>query len=227
MSKALLFFAKLTLSFCIVGGAAHVAQASSGHGAPHAPHVNWTDISYGDKDAEGGKLDQGDEPMAPPLVLAIINFAIFAGILYKFAGPALSKYLSNRHESIKNALEEAAKLQAEAKEKMAEYSERIADADAEVNALITQIRKDAEAERERIVAEAEARAAQMKKEAEARIENEFAAAKRQLEREVVAKAAEVAETLLREKTVSADHDQLFTNFVAELQAPQSSAGGPA
>jgi F-type H+-transporting ATPase subunit b len=201
------------------------AAAHGGHEAPRgAPPVNWTDFGYKDKDVHGGKLDKGDEPMAPPLVLALLNFAIFAGILYWKAGPALSKYLANRHETIKNALEEAAKLQEEAKEKLKEYSERIADADSEVNELIEQIRKDAEAERERIVADAEAQAERMRKEAEARIESEFIRARRELEREVVAKAMALAEQQLRDTTTQVDQTTLVTGFISDLKAVQTAQG---
>ena len=203
---------------------AHGGDTHDSHAVHGAPPVNWTDMGYGGKDVNGDKLTSDGEPMAPPLVLALLNFAIFAGILYWKAGPALSKYLANRHDSIKNALEEAAKLQAEAKEKLAEYSSRIKDADAEVNALIEQIRKDAEAERELIVADAERQAELMRKDAEDRIESEFLAARRKLEAEVIAKAAETAERLLKTKVTPVDHNSLFTNFIADLKAGKVSEG---
>lgn len=211
---------------------AHGAPAAHGddaHGGGHhevhgAPPVNWTDMGYGDKDVNGDKLTSDGEPMAPPLLLALLNFAIFAGLLYWKAGPALSKYLANRHDTIKSALEEAAKLQEEAKEKLAEYSTRIKDADDEVNALIEQIRKDAEAERELIVADAERQAERMRKDAEDRIESEFLAARRQLEAEVIAKAAETAERLLTAKVTPVDHNSLFTNFISDLKAGKGAEG---
>ena len=213
------------------GAAAHGAPASAhgddahdAHALHGAPPVNWTDMGYGKKDVNGNKLTSDSEPMAPPMVLALLNFAIFAGLLYWKAGPALTKYLANRHESIKSALEEAAKLQEEAKEKLAEYSSRIADADAEVTALIQQIRKDAEVERELIVADAERQAERMRKDAEARIETEFLAARRRLENEVIARAAAAAEKLLTEKVSSTDHNNLFSIFVTDLKAGKGSEG---
>ena len=162
--------------------------------------------------------------MAPPMLFAILNFAIFALILYFKAGPALTKYFATRHETIKDALEEAAKLQAAAKDKLKEYSSRIADADAEVNALIEQIRRDAEEERNKLVADAKRQAERMKLDAEARIESEFLAARRELEREVVAKAAEVAEALLTKNTSSVDQGNLFTAFITDLKSSTSDRG---
>lgn len=202
-------------------GADHAAEG--GHGGGHgagAPTINWTDLGYGDKNEAGEPLkEKGGTPMAPPLLFALFNFAVFAGILYWKAGPALSKYLANRHEQIKDALEEGAKLQEEAKEKLKEYSARIADADAEVNSLIAQIKKDAEAEREKLIDDAKQQAERMKADAEARIESEFIAARRELEREVVAKAVEVASKMLTEKSSSADQGKLFSAFITDLKSP--------
>ncbi len=210
------------------------SHGAEGHHAPTgAPTINWTDLSYSDKNAAGEPLEKGESPMAPPLLFALFNFAVFAGIIYWKAGPSLSKYLANRHQSIKDALEEGAKLQEEAKEKLKEYSARIADADAEVTALIEQIKKDAEAEREKLIADAKLQAKRMQEDAEARIESEFLAARRELEREVVAKAVEVATALLTEKSSSVDQGNLFNAFISDIKASPkadgagSKNGGPA
>ena len=182
-------------SFASSEAGAHEAgtHEAGGHGhATGAPTVNWVDLGFKGKDAAGGELDKGEESMAPPMLFAILNFAIFALILYFKAGPALTKYFATRHETIKDALEEAAKLQAAAKDKLKEYSSRIADADAEVNALIEQIRRDAEEERNKLVADAKRQAERMKVDAEARIDSEFLGASREIERDVVDNAAELA-----------------------------------
>ena len=205
-------------------GDANATDHGEGHGGAKAPTINWTDLGFGDKNAAGEELNRGDTPMAPPLLFALFNFAVFAGILYWKAGPALSTYLANRHETIKNALEEGAKLQAEAKEKLKEYSARIADADAEVNALIAQIKKDAETERTKLIEEARQQAKRMQEDAEARIESEFLAARRDLEREVVAKAVEVATALLRGTSSGVDQSELFSAYIADLKTSSPTVG---
>ncbi|MBL4636765.1 MAG: ATP synthase F0 subunit B [Kofleriaceae bacterium] len=222
---AVVLFAGLLMVSHATSNVAH-ASGDGAHVPTQAPELNIMDFSYGDKTV---KNEYGEDvPMTPPLVLAIFNFLVFVGILYWKAGPALRKYLKERHETIKGALAEAARLQEEAKEKLAEYSERIADADTEVKALIKQIREDAEVERKRIIDDAERQAEQLRKDAEARIESEFLAARRRLEREVVEKATAVAEKFLAEKTTSADHATLFTGFIANLkssEATQPTSGG--
>lgn len=201
---------------------AHHDSGAEHHAPIAAPIINWTDLGYRNKDEHGGSLDKGEAHMAPPLLFAIFNFLVFVGLLYWKAGPAIKSYVANRHNSIKNALEEAAKLQAEAKKKLQEYSDRIADADKEVDTLISQIRKDAEEERKKLIAEAEKQAAQMKKDTDDRIESDFIAAKRQLEREVVAKATAVAERLINEKSSDVDHNTLFATFITDLKTQHDS-----
>lgn len=127
MTKAIRILVLGALLFSGLALTAQASYASGDHAAAHvptqAPEVNFVDFGYGDKTV---KNEYGDDvPMTPPVVLAIFNFLVFIGILYWKAGPALRKYLSERHVSIKEALEEAARLQAEAKEKLAEYSARI------------------------------------------------------------------------------------------------------
>ena len=179
--------------------------------------------------AHGASGSPEEAPMAPPLFLALVNFVIFAGLIGWKAGPALRKHFNNKHETIKGALEEAARLRQEAKDKLEEYGKRIADVDDEVNQVIEQIRQEAEAERKKIIADAEAEAARTKAEAEARITAEIEAAKRSLEREVVAAAALATEKLLREKTSAADQNNLFTSFLAGIdgEAPKKSTPPPA
>jgi F-type H+-transporting ATPase subunit b len=207
-------------------GTAHAAEHGAGvahdegHGGHVLPPVNWADFGYGHKDVYGGKLHEADtpsdEPMAPPFVLALVNFAIFAGILIKFVGPKLAGYLQTRHDAVKTELVEAARLRKDAESKLSEYQKRMDNVQGEVDALIREIRSDAEAEKKRILADAEAQAALLKKEAESRIASEIAKARVELEREVVAHAVSAAERILREKTNSNDQQALFDNFVAGI-----------
>ena len=202
----------------------HGGVHESAHGEQHGPApVNWVDFGYGDKDAHGGELEMGDVPMPPPLVLALFNFAVFAGLLIWKGGPALSAYFKNKHETIKSSLEEGARLRSEAAAKLEEYGQRIKDVDAEVAALTAQFRAEAAAERERVLADAKLQAERTRKEAAARIEAEIAAARRQLQREVVAAATAAAETLLRERASTTDQSQLVENFLARIGGEPSAA----
>ena len=208
--------AAIILAFAIAG-TAHASAGGSGSPADW----NWVDIGYGDKDIAGGTLEKGEPKMPPPTIFAIINFCLFAGLLVWKAAPPIKKFVQQRHITIKEALEESARLREEAKQKLDEYSEKIANVNAEVDELLAGIRADAEAERERIIAEAEAQAEALKRDAEARIAADLARARRELELEIIAAATAAAERLIREKATLSDQHKLIDTFISGI-APSSS-----
>jgi F-type H+-transporting ATPase subunit b len=198
------------------GGGAH-------HKAEPPPPINWFQWHYG-KDLHGGELHPAEEPMPPGFLFALLNFAVFAAILVKFAGPKLVGYLRARHDLVKGLLDEAARLRAEARAKLDEYNRRIAGIDEEVTRLMHEIRGEAEAERDAILAQARGQADAMKREAQARIESEIARARHVLEREVVSAAVAAAQKILAERTTPEDQSRLFDGFIANLVAAGSGPG---
>jgi F-type H+-transporting ATPase subunit b len=205
------------------GEAGHEGAHAGGHHEVHPPApINWFGWHYG-KDIHGGTLEPQEEPMPPGFLFALLNFAVFVGLLIKFAGPKLATYLRVRHETVKGQLDEAAALRAEARAKLDEYNRRIEGMDQEVTRLMHEIRAEAEAERDSILAQARSQAEAMKREAQLRIESEIARARLVLEREVVAAAVAAAEQVLRERTTADDQARLFDGFIANLAA---SGGGP-
>lgn len=217
--------------------AAHHEEAAhgGGHGDP-SQHFNFFNFSYRGKDAYGGKYGDGkmvdphtgavlteEEPMSAPFVLMVVNFLILLGILVWKGGPIAGKLATERHDQIKNALDEAAKLRQEAQDKLAEYQQRLADADAEIAKLVDGMRKDAEADKARILESAEKQSAQMKRDAELRIAAEIERARAALTREVTAASALATEKLLREKMMPGDQQQLVAAFIGDVQATAVSA----
>jgi F-type H+-transporting ATPase subunit b len=198
-------------------------------------HFNFLDIKswWQGKDEWGGPLGDGkmtaidahgkpfvvheEEKMSPPFVLLLVNFALLLGLLAWKGRPAVRKLAEERHDQIKTALDEAAKLRTEAADRLASYEKRLAAADDEVTKLVAGIRADAEADKARILAAAEAQAAQLKRDAESRIAAEIEAARAALTREVTAAAGVATEKLLREKTTAGDQDTLVGNFIADVQ----------
>lgn len=213
------------LAFATVEVPSVAATEAEGHAAaPAPPHVNWIDFGYKSKDAEGGKLEDGSEPMAPPLVAVFINFFIFVGLLVWKAGPPLRGYLTRRHDEVATALAEAARIKEDASRRLDEYERQLGEVDREVDELVEGIRSDAEAERGRVVAEAEATARSLKDNADERIEAATGRARRAIEAEVAAAAVVAAERILREKMTDDDHNELVESFIANLASGDPSAG---
>ena len=219
-----------------------------GHGDP-TKHFNWAGnwFSYSKKDVYGGPLGDGkmvdhdgnvvmhhdpktgqmvpaeEEGMSPPFLFMLLNFGLLLLILAKYGGPAARKLAQERHDQIKTALDEAAKLRDQAQQKLTEYETRIKDVDAEVKKLVDGIRADAEADKARILEAATKQAAQMKREAEQRIAAEIELARAQLQREVAIAASGATEKLLRDKMTSDDQTKLVTTFIGNVTSAQKEA----
>src|SRR5262249_54153888 len=133
----------------------HAAVAEHGehaeHGEEHEAKIeNWWDLDYKAKH------------LPPPFGFAIINFLIFAAIMYKLAAKPLKSFIAERHSGIRKALDEASALHKEAVEKLKGYEARISNIDAEINQLLAQIKQEAEAEKARLIAAAEDQAKRLK-----------------------------------------------------------------
>jgi F-type H+-transporting ATPase subunit b len=187
-------------------------------------------FDYMGKDEYGGQFGDGvmvdratgetvkeEEKASPPFIFVLLNFALLLGLLAWKGGPAANKLAGDRHDQIKLALDEAAKLRQQAADKLAEYQARLSTADAEIQKLADGMRADAEADKVRILAAAEAQAAQMKRDAELRIAAEIELARALLTREVTAAAAAATEKLLREKMQPADQQKLVASFITGVE----------
>jgi F-type H+-transporting ATPase subunit b len=200
-------------------------------------HFNWFNIHYSGKDEYGGKFgddvmthadgsvvkdEKGEkaeeEPMSPPFIFMLINFGLFLIILAKYLAPAGTKAAEERHDLIKTALDEAAKLREQAQQKLAEYEARIKNVDDEVKKIIDDIRAAADEDKKRILWNAERQATQMKRDAELRIAAEIEMARTQLAREVATAASQATEKLLREKVTTDDQRKLVGNFLSGMGA---------
>lgn len=196
-------------------------------------------FDYRGKDELGGPLGDGkmtdpatgqtvheEEPASPPFVFVLVNFAILLALVLKFGWPLAQKTARERHDLIKTALDEAARLRQQAADKLAEYEARLKAADAEIKQLVDGMRADADKEKQRILAAAEAQAAQMARDAEQRIAAEIELARAQLTREVTAAAAAATEKLLRAKLTAGDQQKLVAGFIAEVRDVQGGGSAP-
>jgi F-type H+-transporting ATPase subunit b len=228
----------------------HAAEAGGEGGEAHEAHEDPSRhfnffgfepghlFDYLGKDEWGGPFGDGknedpvthevaheEEKAGPPFVFMLLNFAILLFILAKAGKPTVEKLAADRHDEIKTALDEAAKLRKQAADKLAEYEGKLKDADAQIKQLVDGMKADAKNEEQRILAAAEAAAAQMKREAETRIAAEIEAARAQLTREVTAAAVAATERILREKTTPTDQQALVNAFITDVAAAASPGRG--
>ena len=149
-----------------------------------------------------------------------INFAVIAAVFIWAGRKYLPGLLSARTAAIQNAMQEAQKASAEARNKLAEIEARLQKLDVEIGAMRDAAEKEGAAEEARIQAAAEEDARKIV----ASAEQEIAAAAKAARRQLTAHAADLAVALAQKQIhVDAATDQaLVRNFAGQLGSADKS-----
>ncbi|MFN7950326.1 MAG: ATP synthase F0 subunit B [bacterium] len=161
-------------------------------------------------EAHGG----GEAHAAGPgsLFWYFVNFGLLLGLLYwKGRGP-MNQFLLERKEKLLADLRAAERLRDEARAKLAEVEGRLAALDGEVQSILEETLRVAEAERERILRGAEETAERIRAQATLMVEQEVRRARLDLAREVTEIAAREAQTMLEGAVQDADQDRMIHEF---------------
>ncbi|HYD14445.1 MAG TPA: F0F1 ATP synthase subunit B [Allosphingosinicella sp.] len=188
--------------------------ANDAHPAPAAGETHAT------TEAHGGAAAHHEEPTAlgltPPMWIALAMVAVFAILLWKRVPSLIGKALDKKIAGIREQLDEAATLRAEAEALKAEYEAKSAQAGAEAATMLERARAEADS----IVSKAEADAAALVERRTRMAEDKIAAAERAALDEVRARAAlaasAAAEMLIRDKLDAAADKAMIDSTIAEL-----------
>lgn len=119
------------------------------------------------------------------LMLAqLINFAVVALVLWRFALKPLMKTMHERSETIEKSLREAADIERKVKETDQEVSQRLTEARAHALAIMNESKKEGEQRRREIIAKTKAEVESMIQFAKGEIQNERESAVAEAQREV-------------------------------------------
>jgi F-type H+-transporting ATPase subunit b len=190
-------------------GEAHHGEAHHGeahHGEHPAPLDNWFSLSFG----------PGKEKQNGPLAFAILNFVVLVWLVVRFGRKPLQAYLRDRHSTIRRELEEAARLHKEAEGKLAAIDGKLRDLDREIAGIKEAVARDADEERQRIIANAEAEAQRIVQMTEEQLKRELRNAQRRLEVEAVDSAIRAAEKLIRQSLTDDDRKRLNDEYYKQL-----------
>ena len=184
-----------------------------GHGE-HGEHVE-----IGARAPGNMTQQQFESPVEFRSDLAIWSLAVFAllmGLLGKFAWKPIMEGLDKREQGIEHQINETKKANVEAKEMLATYERRLAEASEEVRAMLEEARRDADSTKQSIIAEARKAA----EEEQVRARHEIGLARDEALSTIAEKAGdlavEVAGKFLREKIGKDDHARLVRESVASL-----------
>jgi F-type H+-transporting ATPase subunit b len=216
----------LLLATLLAGPTSALAQhGEEGHaeaGHDEAGHVEAGHDEAGHGAAHGVELDFAR------LAGQLVNFALWAGILWYLMKDRLPAFLSSRRAGIVTELDEAKRLKDEAERKFAEYEARIENLDAELEQMRSEMQKGGLAERDKIVADASARSEKLRAEARFLVEQQMKQLREDLTREAIEAAIGAATKILVERTQPADQERLANEYLeriaAQMKSPQQKDG---
>jgi F-type H+-transporting ATPase subunit b len=146
----------------------------------------------------------------------VLNFSIVFIILFWAAKKANVKgLLASRRDGVEKALREAAEMRDAAERKLKEYSEKLEKASREIDEIYAAIKKETEAEKNRILEEAAIAAGRIKEQAAASAKQEIEKARTELREEAARLSVQLAAQSLRERVEASDQDRFINEFINE------------
>ena len=188
MSKWKHFGFVLPLALAVAVIATEAAAAEAGHAAPR-----WGDFGW-----------------------RVLNFVIFAGILWHFVGGLAKKFFKGRRQMIRETLDDLEERRAKAKEHLAAVEARIARLDEERKAILEESRAQAENLKQGIMEEARRQADQIVEQARLTAENEGRSVLAEVRAALADEIVDAAEKALRDKLGAAEHDKLIANSLNKV-----------
>jgi F-type H+-transporting ATPase subunit b len=146
----------------------------------------------------------------------LFNFALFAFVMVKYAGPAIKKVLAERHEATMGAIRASEEAKKQAAEALAATQARLAGSEAEFAKLLEQSKQMAAAQGAAIEASSKSEAERLKAGARAEIERERQAAVQEIRQAVMRQALERATVELQQQMSPERQRELVTGLIQKV-----------
>jgi F-type H+-transporting ATPase subunit b len=166
--------------------------------------------------AGGGDHQVDSGVILKDFIWRCINFAVMIGLLGYFVRKPIRNALQNRRAEIEKTLADAAAARDAAEARAKEYQEKLAKAAAEIESIYAAIRREGEAERDKILASAREMAAKIEIEADAKAASAVARARTELRAEAAHLAVQLAEELLAKSVTAADQKRLVDEYMQKV-----------
>ena len=146
----------------------------------------------------------------------VLNLALFVMILWYFLGGLTKRFFSSRRNTIQGTLDELEERRASAREHLRAIEKRIANLDAEREAILAESREQAQNLKQAILEDARRQAIQIVEQARKAAENEGRAALDSLRATIADEIVEAAGKALQGRLSAADHDRLIANSLDKV-----------
>ena len=169
--------------------------------------------------SEGGEgahhVDTGKQ--LKDLAWRVLDFAVLMAIIvWGMKKADVAGLLQARRSGIEKALQEAVTARDLAETKFAEYRDKLAKANEEIDAISAAIREEGAKEKARIIAEARVTAEKIKDQARQTADQEIVKARAELRAEAARLAVQLAEQTLKEKINKDDQDRLVGEYLTKV-----------
>ncbi len=150
------------------------------------------------------------------LIFRLINFALFVGIIWKFAGKKIAELFRGRREQIETQLSDFTARRQEAEARLKDVESSIANLEAERAKILDEFKAQGESLKAAILAKAEKDAAKIVTTAETTAAQERRSAEKRIRGEVADLIIEAAEKMLTEKLGKAEHEKLVDEYLTKV-----------
>ena len=160
-----------------------------------------------------------------PLIPWIVDFSLFVLLLIFILKGPFKNLFQSRHDTIKNAVEEAAAAHREAEANHRLYSEKLEGVETEAKGLVDEANKLGADEKSRIIEGAKAYGQRLETDATRLVEQEFVKATHSLKAEAANQAVDKAKDLISSKLTPADHQRFFELALEEIRSGNMAESG--
>ena len=150
------------------------------------------------------------------MIWTIVSFGLPLFVLKRYAFGPIQKVIDERRERIRQSIEEADRVRAEARQLLEEHRALIARARSDAEEILAEGRRVADAQRKRVKEETDADRQRRLEETRRQIEAETRRALEQIRAEVANLTVIAAEKVTRKSLDDADHRRLIEDAIAEL-----------
>ena len=165
----------------------------------------------------GGGLTDIDSGL---FIWTLVMFAVFAGLLAKFAWGPLLKIIDEREQGLRDAVQDARKSNEEAASLLEEHRAMLRDAGKEREEILKTAQADADRIKADITEKARSESESLVKRAREQIDREKTQAIGELRTQVADIAIEAASKIVRASMSRDEQKRLVDDFIAELPKTQ-------
>jgi F-type H+-transporting ATPase subunit b len=151
------------------------------------------------------------------VVVHLVNLVILAFVMSKLLYKPVREFLYNRSHRIDDQLRHARDEKAAAEKLRIEYEGKLGEISAERGRVLEEARREAEEQRDRVIADAQAEAGAMRAATEEEIAKMKADARDEMRKTIIDTSAAMAEKIVARALDESAFDELFSQTVSDLE----------